>query len=727
MTRSVDIDLSILDATEQVGDRQVVSVFQSSRQEIYVFYIDSNADLVYDKSINGGNTWAGLTIIDATDDYIECSVWYDRWTPGDTTGNTIHIVAANNTDNSMIYFSLGVDDDTAETDNNVLIFADTTISTNPRLAICKASGGNLFVIGQFTTTKQYTAHKSTDSGTNWTDISSPAGGTDFGAIFNDNDDRLSLVPFNTDADIMAWGVDSSPADMLYIIYDEVSDEWDEKVIVAKNESWGSGDQYNNACVEKGTGDIYMMGLMDGGSNGGGGHVIWKVADSDHTLTGSWTVRPETGSGVGEATLHLEIRGTALSYHEPTGCFIAAYLEGDNNTSMQPVYQISSDNCKTWSAPYRGFHANTEGQDDLRSIWMAHTYLNAAEGVNMVWTNDDLDHIITLTWPFFLTTIDGVVKDDAGSAVSGAYVKAWKNGYSGANYIWNPFVGAAVTDGSGNYSIGVISQEGESGQANNYHIVADDQINIGCQYSEDWQYGGVDPDNGTVYTSTATELTLDHTNKELDFAAGTTTADNWSWNIGNFIAGDQETLANFWKIRFKIRLDTVTQGASTTQSGFYVYLALGANTPDSAAHDFVGMRFTMTDTENVITAITNFTSAPSAGAASVTDFTHALTAETLFVEMVGDGHAGTSNSTFSIRLYSDEFGTLIEEKTGLANPVSQTLDFLTFGVEGGDTGNIITGALEWWQFWPKSGQTEHGVNIKTANATDSALPFGVGTA
>src|SRR3990167_9877570 len=57
----------------------------------------SNAVLVWRKSTNSGRTWGEKSV--AIDDTVSgISIWYDRWTPGDTTGNLIHIAWIDSTD-----------------------------------------------------------------------------------------------------------------------------------------------------------------------------------------------------------------------------------------------------------------------------------------------------------------------------------------------------------------------------------------------------------------------------------------------------------------------------------------------------------------------------------------------------------------------------------------------------------------------------------------------------
>jgi len=61
-----------------------------SDQVGYKFFVDAPGYCVYRKTSDGGVTWSSTTTVDAQVDCLAISVWYDKWTPGDT-GTQIHI------------------------------------------------------------------------------------------------------------------------------------------------------------------------------------------------------------------------------------------------------------------------------------------------------------------------------------------------------------------------------------------------------------------------------------------------------------------------------------------------------------------------------------------------------------------------------------------------------------------------------------------------------------
>jgi hypothetical protein len=74
----------------------------------YAFYRVSGGTLVYVTTVNGGTSWSGsATTVNSANTHIEkVSVWYDRWTPGNTTGNIIHILSRDSSNGtSDLYYN----------------------------------------------------------------------------------------------------------------------------------------------------------------------------------------------------------------------------------------------------------------------------------------------------------------------------------------------------------------------------------------------------------------------------------------------------------------------------------------------------------------------------------------------------------------------------------------------------------------------------------------------
>src|SRR3972149_3000801 len=91
---------------------QIVRIANGNWYEFTVETVGSgSATLVWRKSTDSGRTWGARSA--AIDDAVlSISVWYDRWTPGDTTGNLIHIAWLDITDDNVFYANLDTTTDT---------------------------------------------------------------------------------------------------------------------------------------------------------------------------------------------------------------------------------------------------------------------------------------------------------------------------------------------------------------------------------------------------------------------------------------------------------------------------------------------------------------------------------------------------------------------------------------------------------------------------------------
>src|SRR3990167_10402089 len=131
-----------------------MNVFVSD-QKGYVFYVDGSGDCVYSRTTDGGANWdAAMTFENQTgDDCLMPTIWYDRWTPGDTTGNYVHIVTKDPGDDGLWYNRLDTSSDTllsSSTPTDVSISTTThtmgaAVNTNTYQALTKATDGALYI------------------------------------------------------------------------------------------------------------------------------------------------------------------------------------------------------------------------------------------------------------------------------------------------------------------------------------------------------------------------------------------------------------------------------------------------------------------------------------------------------------------------------------------------------------------------------------------------------
>ncbi len=104
----------------------------------YRFFVDAPSSCVYRKTTDGGNSWSGTTTVDAQTDCIAISVWYDRWTPGNT-GNYIHIATIDTGSDDIFYNRL----DTASSDTLLMGLTPVDISISSTNSVATfATNGN---------------------------------------------------------------------------------------------------------------------------------------------------------------------------------------------------------------------------------------------------------------------------------------------------------------------------------------------------------------------------------------------------------------------------------------------------------------------------------------------------------------------------------------------------------------------------------------------------------
>ncbi|MCL9972031.1 MAG: hypothetical protein NBV63_01305, partial [Candidatus Pacebacteria bacterium] len=142
----VTIDSSLdITTTQHLGSSPtIVSI---STTTAYAFYVDVTNQCVYAKSTDGGASWGGAVVVDAQADCIRMAVWYDRWTPGDDTGNIIHVATIDIGDDDIFYTRVDTSNDSVSTTINITsgsTYAGILLETANGVSITKATDGDLF-------------------------------------------------------------------------------------------------------------------------------------------------------------------------------------------------------------------------------------------------------------------------------------------------------------------------------------------------------------------------------------------------------------------------------------------------------------------------------------------------------------------------------------------------------------------------------------------------------
>lgn len=324
-----------------------------SDQVGYMFYKDSGtASFGYSSTTDGGTTWKAFTAITAQTDVTALAIWYDRWTPDDTTGNRIHLVFLDTGNDDIWYDYVDVGASVPVQGTEVAI--DTTrvtLTSGDYLSITKATNGTLFVAIQDNNapggqvlqcgTTCVTAANWSQRGTNPLDASG---------------DYMTLIPLNN-GNVMVIRDDISLEDVISNIYSATSTSWWGWVTVDGNAADSTTYLETNAStINRDTGDVY---LAYGASVAGAGTADIRTAVWSAT-TSSWTLKTDVITNANTVT------NLSIARDENNGDIYVAYLRGTLLTAMNAYYKKSTDNMATWGA---------ETQFNTTSVDLRWMYLN----------------------------------------------------------------------------------------------------------------------------------------------------------------------------------------------------------------------------------------------------------------------------------------------------------------------------------------------------------------
>lgn len=376
----VQIEPNLFDATDEYSPSPNV-VFISD-QVGYAFYVDTGVDNVsYSKTTDGGTSWGAdvdmLSTMGTDLNWAAVAVWYDQWTPGDTSGTLIHIAAVNATDDDVYYASLDTNGDVRLNPNTVITGTTGTVFTpagDGSPFITKATDGDLFAgaCGTFSSVVQCVMHTSTDVGANW--------GGDIGhSSWNDDDDSIQFFPLSG-GDILAIFQDDTANTISTRVYDQ-STGWDGSALLNRaltdsatyDISWG-------AALNKSTGNVYLAFsnaiALDSTTND---IEVWKYTESSRTWGQKTNVLNDT-----------EAYQASVSLDANTGDIYVTYAQGNGGADVADdsdiFYVKSTDDGSNWGSPIQ---LNSTANLDL---WFVRTNMYSDSRLYSVWydnTGNDL--------------------------------------------------------------------------------------------------------------------------------------------------------------------------------------------------------------------------------------------------------------------------------------------------------------------------------------------------
>lgn len=331
----VAIDTSVL-STSGVHNSHWPNLVFVSDSVGYVFYPDSNGACRYSKTTNGGASWGAAVNIDAQTDCIGIGVWYDQWTPGDTTGTLIHAATIDSGSSDVWYTTLNTSNDSVSTTLNISGANQSgSLTGNSNFAvITKSSTGSIYTaISDNTDSFMLRCDSSCTSNiSNWTE----AGTNPFDADV----DYVSIMPL-TSGDILATRWDISGDVIQSREYEDGANAWDAggwtTVLSSADENQTYDDMFSFA-QDPSNSNIYMSVVED--SSALGTDDVKMFSYNGTTWSTLTDIVSDTADGVNATSLQFDVN---------TNTLYATYINYRSLNSGGPYVKYSTDFGSTWSS------------------------------------------------------------------------------------------------------------------------------------------------------------------------------------------------------------------------------------------------------------------------------------------------------------------------------------------------------------------------------------------
>lgn len=410
----VTIDGSATATTTDNNGASSTVVFTSD-QTGYAFYKDSDGRCGYSKTTDGGANWGAQVDVDSQTDCIHLAVWYDQWTPGDTTGTNIYIITMDTGADDLWYNSLDTSSDTLSKGTSPVAISS---SPGPALTNALATGGSVPAITKSTTGVIYAGVSdasggwvlkcSTTCGTasNWSDTS-----LDLSTLTQNDNDSLMLMPLAS-GDILCIYMSDPADDMLSKVYSDAGASWDTNwtTIDASAANNTTYDGHFGATVDKRTNAIYIAYATDNNTLGTNDDIRTAIYSA-----GSWTSKTDvlTNSSLG-------ITGAKIAIDDSTGYVYVVYTArttAATTTTGNIYYKKSTDGMASWGAQSSAL------QTTAADIYGARVNLLSDERIYVSWWQSSTLHgntVVDLTPPTFEQSAYRLFDNDNATTVTTAF-------------------------------------------------------------------------------------------------------------------------------------------------------------------------------------------------------------------------------------------------------------------------------------------------------------------
>ena len=345
---AIDTTISTTVLRHQKSGNNVVC---TSTDNCYVFYINSDQDVEYQKSTDGGTTWPGTSTEIHSGTWVGLAVWYDQWTPGNS-GTLVHL-AYFSTSDDLVYSVFDTSGDSIVSTNTIIAVtgAQGTLTNNNDVAITRGTDGDLYigtVDAQAASAPASFVHKcasscATDS--SWVSAGSNPWTQTGDALRNEHD--LVLLPLSDTAahdtgDIMLVSLDIADDTVEYSVYDDSADSWSSDFTDIGSATDNATYRHTlSGTVDPTTGDLYVSAVHNAGTADTSEIRAWTYSDGWTQLTDPWPDTTDSTSIILDSSIGVD---------GETGNLYITYLRADSSaTANDAYYAVSTDSGSSWSA------------------------------------------------------------------------------------------------------------------------------------------------------------------------------------------------------------------------------------------------------------------------------------------------------------------------------------------------------------------------------------------
>ncbi|MFA6494861.1 MAG: hypothetical protein WC246_00650 [Candidatus Paceibacterota bacterium] len=318
----------------------------------YSFYVDSTGYCAYSKTINGGSTWGVAVNVSGTT-CIQVAVWYDRWTPGDTTGNLIHVAMIDTTNDDIFYRYLDTSNGTLSTGpvniTSGLGYAGSLGAGTNHVTFTKGTDGALYAaVSDATDNMMVRCTTTCTVATNWA-VSEPASWT------AGNDFQLLVPRLSGQILFLWWDISVTTNDIKYATWNGSSWSGFGNVATALDNttydaSWG-------ATVDPTTGDVYLAYANSAATLGTDDDVMVKK------FNGSWSnLSDVVTNSVCAGGSECGITGVKIARDNSNGDLYVLYTAqatAGTASTGNVYYKMSTNNGSVWSGEFGPLYSTSD--------------------------------------------------------------------------------------------------------------------------------------------------------------------------------------------------------------------------------------------------------------------------------------------------------------------------------------------------------------------------------